>query len=226
MRHLEETVKIAILGGTGEEGFGLAYRWAEAGNEIIIGSRLADKGARAAARLSEMSPHATVSGTDNKNAAGTGEIVVLSVPYEAVEPTLNPILEEVADKLLITVVAPIKPPKVSHVWHPAVGSAAEEIQSICGDSTRVVAAFQTIAARHLLDKRSEKMRDVLICGRYKADKQLVALLAKQAGMRGINAGPLQNAGVVEGLVALLIGINIRHKIKDAGFHITGIDDGD
>jgi NADPH-dependent F420 reductase len=215
-------VKIAIVGGTGDEGFGLGYRWAAAGHEIIIGSRLADKGAKAAQSLQEKMPSATVSGTDNRSAAEEGEIVVLSVPYEAQEVTLQAILKKVDGKVLLTVVAPIKPPKVSHVWHPDVGSAAQEAQEICGANTRVVAAFQTIAAKKLVSSLDPIESDVLICGDSKADKQLVAVLAEQAGMRGIDAGPLKNAIVAEGLTAVLIGINIRHKVKDAGFRITGI----
>lgn len=216
-------MKIAILGGTGDEGFGLGYRWASAGHEIIIGSRLAEKGEWAAAALLEKLPDATVSGTDNKTAAARGEIVVLSVPYEAQKATLVAVLEEISGKLLISVVAPLTRPKVSHVWQPETGSAAQEAQAICGESTRVVAAFQTIAAKHLVDSDKPIDSDVLICGPSKQDKLLVASLAEQAGMRGIDAGPLQNAVVAEGLAAVLIGINIRHKVKDAGFRITGLD---
>lgn len=216
-------MKIAILGGTGDEGFGLGYRWAAAGNEIIIGSRKAEKGARAAKKLRDRLPAAIVSGTDNRAAARDGEVIVLSVPYEGQEAILSDVKDEVAGKLLVSVIAPVKPPKVSHVWHPPAGSAAQEVQSICGESTRVVAAFQSISAKHLMDLEHRIESDVLICGRRKADKEVVAQLASQAGMRGIDAGPLKNAGVVEGLVAIIIGINIRHKVKDAGFRITGID---
>jgi hypothetical protein len=216
-------VKIAIIGGTGAEGFGLGYRWAVAGNEIVIGSRLADKGAKAADRMREIAPGTVVSGTDNKTAAASGEIVVLAVPYEAQELTLQAIKEELVGKLLLSVVAPIKPPKVSHVWLPDIGSAAQEAQEICGESVRVVASFQTIAAKHLVNSLEPINSDALICGDKKADKEIVARLAEQAGMRGIDAGPLRNAVVAEGLVAVLIGINIRHKVKDAGFKITGLD---
>jgi NADPH-dependent F420 reductase len=218
----EDVVKIAILGGTGDEGFGLGYRWAATGHEIIIGSRLADKGERAAADLIEKLPDATVTGTDNITAAARGEIVVLSVPYKAQKATIVAVLEELSGKLLISVVAPITRPKVSHVWQPEAGSAAQEAQAICGDTTRVIAAFQTIAAKHLVDSDKPIDSDVLICGASKSDKLLVASLAEQAGMRGIDAGPLQNAVVAEGLAAVLIGINIRHKVKDAGFKITGL----
>ena len=216
-------MKIAIIGGTGDEGFGLGYRWAVAGNEIIIGSRLADKGAKAAERMKEMAPEAAISGTDNKSASSMGDIVVLSVPYEAQEVTLHSIQNEIEGKILLSVVAPIKPPKVSHVWHPEIGSAAQEAQAICGEGVRVVAAFQTIAAKHLTKSLEPINSDALICGAKKANKELVAILAEQAGMRGVDAGPLQNSVVAEGLAAVLIGINIRHKVKDAGFKITGLD---
>lgn len=216
-------MKIAILGGTGDEGFGLGYRWAAAGHDITIGSRLTEKGERAAAKLLEKLPDASVAGTDNKTAAARSELVVLSVPYEAQEATLSTVLDELAGKLLITVVAPLTRPKISHVWLPEAGSAALEAQAICGEATRVVAAFQTIAAKHLVDSDEPIESDVLICGAKKADKQLVASLAEQAGMRGVDAGPLQNAVIPEGLAAVLIGINIRNKVKDAGFKITGIE---
>lgn len=216
-------MKIAILGGTGNEGFGLGFRWAAAGHEIVIGSRLAEKGASAAAEMLAKLPNGvSVSGTDNLTATQQAELVVLSVPYGAQEKTLATVREALAGKLLVTVVVPVGE-KAARVWRPPSGlSAAEEAQQQVGDLTRVVAAFQNISAHHLMDLEHELDCDVLICGEKGADKDLVVQLCADAGMRGVNAGPLQNASVAEGLTAVLIGINIRHKIKNAGIRITGI----
>lgn len=217
-------MKIAILGGTGKEGAGLGYRWAVAGQHLIIGSRSAEKAQEAAIKLTEMLPAGAtpITGTDNLTATHQADLIVLAVPYNAQAATLDTVAEAIAGKLLISVVVPIMPPKVSHVWRPPAGSAAQEAQATLGPSARVVAAFQNVSAEHLLDLNHEVACDVLICGDNKADKQLVQQLCQEAGLRGIDAGPLQNASVVEGLTAVLIGINARYKIKDAGIRITGL----
>lgn len=222
---METKLKIAILGGTGDEGAGLGLRWANAGHEVIIGSRLAEKAEKARDELRSLLPaerQFLVTGTDNLNAAWQGEIVVLSVPYSAQAATLETVREALSGKLLISVVVPLQPPKVSHVWRPAGGSAAEEAQALCGDEVRVVSAFQNVSAGHLKVLGHTVDCDVLVCGQKKDDKQLVIELAELAGMRGIDAGPLQNSSVVEGLTAVLIGINIRHKVKSSGILITGL----
>jgi NADPH-dependent F420 reductase len=215
-------VRIAILGGTGPEGSGLGFRWAAAGHTVIIGSRLADKGEKVAGELKTLLPEGDITGTDNLSAAQEAESVVLTVPYAAQEPTLAAVKEALAGKLLISVVAPTgKPP--ARVWRPPSGlSAAEEAQQQLGEEVRVVAAFQNISAHHLMDLANVLDSDVLVCGDKKADKQIAIDLCADAGMRGVNAGALQNAGVVEGMTAVLIAINVIHKIKNAGIRITGI----
>lgn len=217
-------MKIAILGGTGAEGSGLGFRWAAAGHEILIGSRTAVKAEQTAAELNPQLPENAppITGHDNLTAAQAAELVVLSVPYAAQEATLETVKPALAGKILLTVVVPLMPPKVARVWRPEGGSAAEEAQALLGEETRVVAAFQNISAHHLLDLGHEIDCDVLICGEKGVDKTLVEQLCADAGMRGVNAGALANASVVEGLTAVLIGINIRHKIKNAGIRITGI----
>lgn len=217
-------MKIAILGGTGNEGRGLGLRWAMAGHEVLIGSRSADRGAQAAAEMNESLPEDAphVSGSDNTTVAQQADVVVLSVPYKAQQPTLEAVKEALGHKLLVSVVVPLKPPKVSHVWHPPAGSAAQEAQAYLGDGARVVAAFQNISAELLPDPNAEVDSDVLVCGDREEDKAVAKQLAGDAGLRGIDAGPLQNAGLVEGLVSVLIGINIRNEIKHAGIRITGL----
>lgn len=217
-------MKIAILGGTGAEGRGLGHRWALAGHDVLIGSRVAERGARAAEEINEQLPDGVplLAGSDNLTVARAAEVVVLSVPYKAQEPTLAEVKDALAGRLLLTVVVPLKPPKVSHVWHPPAGSAAQEAQQQLGEGIPVVAGFQNVSAELLPDPAQEVDCDVLICGDRKEDKAVAIELAQDAGMRGIDAGPLQNAGVIEGFTAVLIGINIRHKIKHSGIRITGV----
>ena len=215
-------MKIAILGGTGNEGFGLGYRWAAAGHEIVIGSRKAEKGASAAADMQAKLPEGNISGTDNLSAAQQAEVVVLSVPYGAQEPTLATVKEALTGKVLVTVVAPTgeKAARVHRL--PSGISAAEEAQVQVGDAVRVVAAFQNIGAHHLLDLDHALDCDVLVCGDKKADKAVAIQLCADAGLNGVNAGSLQNARAVEELTAVLIAINIIHKVKSAGIRITGL----
>jgi NADPH-dependent F420 reductase len=215
-------LKIAILGGTGDEGFGLGYRWAAAGHEIIIGSRKEEKGAEAAVSMREKLPNGNISGTDNLSAAQQAELVVLSVPYWAQASTLESVKAALDGKILLTVVAPTGE-KAARVYRLESGlSAAEEAQNQLGEATRVVAAFQNIGAHHLLDLDHEMDCDVLVCGDKKADKEVALQLCKDAGLNGVNAGALQNARAAEELTAVLIAINIIHKVKSAGIRITGL----
>lgn len=215
-------MKIAILGGTGNEGFGLGYRWAAAGHEIIIGSRKQEKGANAAVDMLEKLPEGSISGTDNLTATQRADVVVLSVPYWAQAGTLKTVKEALAGKLLISVVAP-SGEKKSRVHHLESGlSAAEEAQAQLDGVTRVVAAFQNIGAHHLLDLSHEMECDVMVCGDKKDDKAVAMQLCADAGLNGVNAGALQNARAVEALTAVLIAINIIHKVKSAGIRITGL----
>jgi hypothetical protein len=217
-------MKIAILGGTGPEGSGLGLRWAQAGHQVIIGSRQMEKGQQVAAELQVRSPAAAanLSGADNLTALQQADIAVLAVPYGGQERTLAGLETALAGKLLLTVVVPLGE-KAARVWRPPSGlSAAEEAAQQLGEGARVVAAFQNISAHHLADPDHAVDCDVLVCGDDKADKQVVLDLCTAAGMRGVDAGPLQNASVAEGLTAVLIGINIRNKIKNAGIRITGI----
>ncbi len=215
---------IAVIGGTGAEGSGLALRWARAGYPVVIGSRSAEKAATVSASLGERLPpgSAPLTGTTNPEAAQAADVVVLSVPYGAQEATLQQIRDACQGKILITVGVPLKPPRVSVVWHPPAGSAAQEAQAQLGEGVRVVAAFQNIAADHLQDLSWEPDCDVLVVGDDKAARQQTLELVRAAGLFGVDAGPLANAGVVEGLTALLIGINIRYKVKGSGIRITGI----
>ncbi len=215
-------MKIAILGGTGPEGSGLGLRWAASGHEVIIGSRLAEKGITVANELKALLPEGHISGTDNLTASQEAELIVLAVPYGAQESTMAHVREAVIGKLLVTVVAPTQKPK-ARVWRlPSGLSAAEELQIQLGPEARIVAAFQNIGAHQLMDLDFDLDCDVLICGNSKQDKEIAAELCTDAGLNGVNAGSLQNSSVLEGLTSVLIGINIRNKVKSAGIRITGI----
>jgi NADPH-dependent F420 reductase len=217
------TKTIAILGGTGNEGPGLGRLWAKSKQyQVNIGSRQAEKAQRVASELNEELGEALLRGMANEDAAQAAEVCVLTVPYSAQGPTLAALKDILQGKILIDVTVPLKPPKVARVNIPAGGSAGQEAQAILGEGVRVVSAFQNVGAAHLADDQNHIACDVLVCGDDKAAKAEAIALAEAAGMRGIDAGPLQNAVVVEGLTSLLIGINIRHKVKGAGIKITGI----
>lgn len=214
---------VAVLGGTGNEGPGLARRWARSGQyRVIIGSRQAEKAQRVADELNEQLGQHVVEGMTNEEAALAADLCVLTVPYSAQGPTLTGLREVLQGKILVDVTVPLQPPKVSHVHVPPGGSAGQEAQAILGEGTRVVSAFQNVSATHLAEDENHVECDVLVCGNDKEAKAEAIALAEAAGMRGIDAGPLQNGVVVEGLTAVLIGINIRHKVKGAGIKITGI----
>jgi NADPH-dependent F420 reductase len=220
------TQTIAVIGGTGREGPGLALRWAKSGRyQVIIGSRQQEKAERVAAELNARLGRNLIRGMVNPDAAAAADMVVLTVPYSAHVPILESIRAGLRGKILVDVTVPLQPPKVSQVYIPPGGSAAAEAQALLGSDARVVAAFQNVGAAHLQDPDHPIESDVLVCGDDKEAKAEVIALAQAAGMRGLDAGPLQNAVVVEGLTAMLIGINIRYKAKAAGIRITGIDQG-
>jgi hypothetical protein len=216
------THTIAILGGTGHEGAGLGLRWAKAGHTIVIGSRVAEKAQAAAAELNSRLNLNTVRGYENAEAARQAEIVALTVPYAAHAATLESVREAVQGKIFVDVTVPLVPPKVSRVQLPAAGSASLEAQALLGPNVRVVTAFQNISAEHLKDPNHPIDCDVLVCGDDKDAKALVIQLAADAGMQAWDAGPLANSVVPEGLTSVLIGLNVRHKVKSSGIRITGI----
>jgi 8-hydroxy-5-deazaflavin:NADPH oxidoreductase len=215
-------LSIAVLGGTGKEGKGLAYRWARAGYHVIIGSRDAEKAKAAASEVREMlGDGVSVNGMGNFEAAKEANIVVLTVPYSAHRSTLETVRDELKGKILVDVTVPLVPPKVATVQMPAAGSAAQEAKEIVGDGVEVCAAFQNISHEHLLDN-SDVECDVLITGTSKDARAEVIKLVEAAGLSGWDAGPIQNSVVAEGLTSVLIGINKKYGSTHAGIKITGV----
>jgi NADPH-dependent F420 reductase len=213
-------MKIAVIGGTGKEGSGLALRWANAGHEVIIGSRDPEKARRAAEKLNLVLGSERIRGTDNLSAAQEAEVVVLSVPYAAHKDTLSSVKEALTGKVLIDVTVPVNPADYTRVMLPPGGSASQEAQALLGDQVKVVTAFQNISATHLKKLDAPIHCDVLVCSNDEAAKQVGMQLVADAGMKAWDAGPLDNAVVVEGLTAILLGINKRHKVKGAGIRIA------
>lgn len=219
---MKQHYTIAILGGTGNEGPGLAMRWAKAGHTVIIGSREAEKAQRVADEINAKLEALLISGMTNGDAARVCDVAVLTVPYAAQNALLETLKGTLQGKTLINVNVAMKPPKVAQVYIPPEGSASEQAQAILGPGVDVVAAFQNVGAHTLEDPNHPIACDVLICGDKKTAKAIAIQLAEDIGTRGIDAGPLLNAKVVEGLTSILIGINIRYKVPGSGIHITGL----
>jgi NADPH-dependent F420 reductase len=214
--------KLAVIGGTGREGRGLAYRWARAGHTVYIGSRTPEKAAHMAetirTRLNR--PDAPVIGLGNREAAQRAEVVVLTVPYRAHRATLEALRTAVQGKILIDVTVPLKPPKVTKAWFPPAGSAALEAQEILGPETAVVDAFQNIAFAVLWEDAPVEA-EVLVAGKGKANRQRVMALVEDAGLRAWDAGPLENTPVVEGLTSVLLYMNQALGARRVGLRIVG-----
>ncbi len=222
----EKTIMtIAVVGGTGKEGSGLAARWAASGYQVIIGSRSEERAQQKADELNVLLGDGVVHGADNPTAAARANLVVLTVPYAAHKDTLGMIKEAVQGKILVDVTVPLNPPKVSVVHLPEGGAAALEAQAYLGPDVQVVAAFQNVSAEHLKDPNTVVDCDVLVCGNDKEAKAEVIRLVEATGMRGFDAGKLENAIAVEALTPVLIGLGIRYKGHGVGIRITGIKPG-
>jgi NADPH-dependent F420 reductase len=215
------TPRIAILGGTGKEGKGLAYRWAKAGYDVVIGSRQVEKAQITADEINQLVKDKSVTGLENHQAADWCDIAVLTVPFAAHQVMLADLKDCLDGKILVDVTVPLVPPKVTKVQMPAAGSAAQEAKSILGENIQVVAAFQNISYERLLQDGDIDC-DVLVCGSSKEARIKVLQLVKDAGMVGWDAGPIENSVVVEGMTSILIGLNNQFGIHNAGIKISGI----
>ena len=213
---------IGILGGTGKEGKGLAYRWAKAGYRILIGSRHEERARVVASELTNLlDGKAVIEGQDNAAAAKKADLVVLTVPYSAHRQTLEAVHDDLQGKILIDVTVPLAPPKLSKVQMPPAGSAAQEAHQILGSGVEIASAFQTISYTALL--RDEEIHsDVLVTGTSKEARAETLKLVEAAGLVGWDAGPIENSVVVEGLTSILIGINKKHGTASAGIRISGV----
>jgi NADPH-dependent F420 reductase len=222
------TETVAILGGTGQLGFGLAVRLARAGVPIVIGSRDATRAREAAARALAVVPGADVTGDENAAAAAAaGQIVALAVPFASSASTIKGLGESLRDgQIVLDATVPLgpavggKPTQLIGVWQ---GSAAQQTQSLVPKGVRVVSALHTLSGAMLEDLDHALDQDTLVCGDRKADKEPVIELIGRigSGLRAVDAGRLEMSRIVEGLTPLLIGVNIRYKTH-SGVRVTGV----
>ena len=218
---------IAVVGGTGPEGSGLAQRWARAGESVVIGSRDGERAKAVAAQIAEkVGPLGSVEGVENTVAVKMCDIVVLTVPFagqaellKQLKPSFRP------GTVLIDATVPLaaavggRPTRVLGVWQ---GSAAEQAQEIVGKNVSVAAAFHSLSAT-VLNSEGDVDCDVIVCSDDDRARQVASELAtKIPGVRAIDGGKLENARIVESMTALLITLNIRHKVHGAGWRVTGL----
>lgn len=214
-------MRIALIGGTGKEGRGLAVRWAAAGHEVVLGSRDAERARAAAEELSQIAGK-PLQGADNSAALVGAEVILLSVPYAAHGETLRALAGEVGDRIVIDITVPLKPPTVSQVHLPAGQSAALEAQAIL-TSAKVVAALHHVSATQLVDPKKNIDCDVLVCADDAAAKEKVLKLIGDLGLRGLDAGALRNSIALESLTPILLALNKKYKSAGAGIRFTNIN---
>lgn len=219
---------IAVIGGTGDQGFGLALRWAKAGEKIVIGSRKQEKAEDAAKRAREiLGATAPVTGMENPKAAAAADIIVMSVPFAAHVDMIKSVVESITpEDIFVDVVVPLSTAvggsasTALGVWE---GSAAQQAIRLLPPKTRIASAFHNVVAEALQDLNKKVDSDVLVCSDSQETRKAVMELAtKIPGVRAIDGGRLENSRIVEQITALLIGINIRYKVHDAGIRITGL----
>ncbi|GAA3365856.1 NADPH-dependent F420 reductase [Streptomyces antimycoticus] len=212
---------VGVLGGTGDQGRGLAYRLARSGQKVIIGSRAVERAQTAARELG--GAELGIEGADNAECSRRSDIVIVAVPWDGHAKTLDSLREELSGKLVVDCVNPLGfDKKGAYALTPEEGSAAEQAAALLPDS-RVTAAFHHLSAVTLQDPEVEQIdTDVMVLGESRADTDLVqALAARIPGMRGVFAGRLRNAHQVESLVANLISVNRRYKAH-AGLRVTDV----
>jgi NADPH-dependent F420 reductase len=220
---------IAILGGTGDQGLGLALRFAKAGREVVIGSRKLEKAEQAVVEVKQALPEANVSGFANEEATKRAAIIILSVPFEHTAGTVKSIKESLSEgQILVSMGVPLATAigdgavRTIGIWQ---GSCAELVKSLAPRGVEVVSAFQNVSAHRLRELEHPVECDVVVSGSKAAREQVMALCPLVPGLRGVDGGPLSNARIIEEITALLIGMNIRYKLPEGlGLRFTGLPD--
>lgn len=212
-------MKIAIVGGTGKEGRGIALRWARAGHEVAIGSRDAARAAEKAAELS--TPGAVISGGDNQSVCEGADVVLLTVPYAAHAAVLTELAPVLAGKVVIDITVPLAPPKVREVHLPPGSSAAQEAQALLPQS-QLVAALHHVSSTHLAEPEHAIDCDVLAVSDHPEALTVALSLLADLGVQAYDAGPLRNAVALEALTPVLLHLNRRYPGSGAGIRISGL----
>lgn len=213
---------VAVIGGTGAEGGGLALRLAHAGRDVIIGGRDAARAAEAAEAINVTIGAPRARGASATEAASLADVILLTVPYAAQRATALALADQLQGKVLIDATVPLMPPKVGRVQLPAGGSAVAALQDELGAGVKVVAAFQNVSAHHLRDLDHAVDCDVLVCADDSDAAGIAVDLAQAMGLRAFHAGPVANSAAVEAMTSLLISINRRYKSPGSGLRITGV----
>jgi NADPH-dependent F420 reductase len=211
---------LSIIGGTGDLGSGLARGWSKAGYPVILGSRASEKAEQAAAAL-QAEGFNNISGTTNVAAAEKGEIIIVAVPFSNYEASLAEIKDAVRNKVVVTAVVPLVPPKVFIVQLPQAGSAALMAQAALDSSTKIVGAFHNVGAQKL-HAGGKADCDVLVFGDDAEARAEIIKLANAVSNRGVDGGALANSAAAEALTSVLIAINRKYKVKGAGLSISGL----
>ncbi|MCC7558693.1 MAG: NADPH-dependent F420 reductase [Methanobacteriaceae archaeon] len=222
-------MKVAIIGGTGDQGFGLALRFVQAGLDVIVGSRDIKKAENTVNIIKNMikGDEMHIQGMTNEEAAEQGELLILTVPLQAQVVSLKSIKEYVDEKILVDATVPLetclsgKPNRYVDLWE---GSAAERAAGLLKDKdVKIVSAFNNISSASLINIKEDIKCDCLVSGDHEDAKvEVMKLAEKIPGVRSIDCGPLENARIVEKITPLLINLNMRNKIKLAGLRITGL----
>lgn len=218
---------IAILGGTGDQGLGLALRFAKAGRTVLIGSRVPERAEAAALEVIAAVPGAKVTGAGNPEATAGAAVVILSVPFEHTAGTLKSIRESLRPgQIVVSMGVPLAAAigdgavRTLGVWQ---GSCAELVASMTPPGVHVVSAFQNVSAHRLRELEHPVECDVVVSGAPEPRKTVMALCALVPGLRAVDGGPLANARIVESVTALLIGFNIRYRVPaGVGLRFTGL----
>jgi NADPH-dependent F420 reductase len=218
---------IAILGGTGDQGLGLALRFAKAGRRVVIGSRAVERAVAAVEEVRKLVPGADVVGFGNEDATAAARIVILSVPFEHTAGTLKAIKASLeAGQIVVSMGVPLASAigdgavRTLGVWQ---GSCAELVASLLPEGVHAVSAFQNVSAHRLRELGHPVECDVVVSGAPEPRKAVMALVGLVPGLRAIDGGPLSNARIVESITALLIGLNIRLKVSEGiGVRFTGL----
>jgi len=214
-------MRIAIVGGTGREGRGLALRWAKAGHAVRVGSRDAERAEAYAAELSVLG-FGTIHGGENAAIVEDAEVVLVSVPYPAHGDLLRALRPHLDGRIVIDITVPLQPPRVREVHLPAGQSAALEAQEILGDGIKVVATLHHVSSVHLADAAHAIDCDVLVCSNHDDARAAVIALLGDLGLRGLDAGSLRNAVALEALTPVLLHMNKKYGVPGVGVRFTGL----
>ncbi|MBX3181585.1 MAG: NADPH-dependent F420 reductase [Polyangiaceae bacterium] len=212
-------MKIAIVGGTGKEGRGIALRWARAGHQVTLGSRDAARAQEKAAELS--SAGTAIAGDDNRAACEAAEVVLITVPYAGHEAVLRELKDALAGKVVIDITVPLAPPKVRQVHLPPGTSAAQEAQAILTES-QVVATLHHVSSTHLAEPDHPIDCDVLAVSDHPEALTVALDLLTDLGVQAFDAGPLRNAVALESLTPVLLHLNKCYPGSGAGIRVSGL----